>query len=105
MNLAMKSFCGSGISLSSVISLSVGCVEYNQRSASADVVKAASAYRGEDARGGADVFVHANHLVNADFLQKNQRVSFEVVNDERRGKPRADQVRIVGNEKMERTRV
>jgi CspA family cold shock protein len=45
--------------------------------------------------GGADVFVHANHLVNAELLQKNQRVSFEVVNDERRGKPRADQVRAI----------
>ena len=45
--------------------------------------------------GGADVFVHANHLVNADFLRKEQRVSFEVVNDDRRGKPRADKVRVI----------
>jgi cold shock CspA family protein len=100
MNLAMKSFCGSGISLSSVISLSVGCVEYNQRSACAGVAKVASAYRGEEVRGGADVFVHANHLVNADFLRKDQRVSFEIINDERRGKPRADRVRALeGNAK------
>jgi CspA family cold shock protein len=45
--------------------------------------------------GGADVFVHANYLVNADFLRKDQRVSFEVVNDDRHGKPRADKVRAI----------
>jgi CspA family cold shock protein len=45
--------------------------------------------------GGADVFVHANYLVNADMLKKDQRVSFEVVNDDRRGKPRADKVRVI----------
>jgi CspA family cold shock protein len=45
--------------------------------------------------GGADVFVHANYLVNADALKKDQRVSFEVVNDDRRGKPRADKVRVL----------
>jgi CspA family cold shock protein len=45
--------------------------------------------------GGADVFVHANYLVNADFLRKDQRVSFEVVTDDRRGKPRADKVRVI----------
>ena len=45
--------------------------------------------------GGADVFVHANYLVNADALRKDQRVSFEVVNDDRRGKPRADKVRVL----------
>ena len=45
--------------------------------------------------GGADVFVHANYLVNADFLRKDQKVSFEVVNDDRRGRPRADRVRVI----------
>lgn len=45
--------------------------------------------------GGADVFVHANYLVNADFLRRDQKVSFEVVNDDRRGKPRADRVRVL----------
>lgn len=45
--------------------------------------------------GGADVFVHANHITNADALKKDQRVSFEIVNDERRGKPRADRVRVI----------
>jgi CspA family cold shock protein len=34
--------------------------------------------------GGADVFVHENYLVNADALRTDQRVSFEVVNDDRR---------------------
>ena len=45
--------------------------------------------------GGADVFVHANYIVNADFLRKDQMVSFEVVNDDRRGKRRADNVRVI----------
>jgi CspA family cold shock protein len=45
--------------------------------------------------GGADVFVHVNYLTNADLLKKDQRVSFEVVNDDRRNKPRADRVRVI----------
>jgi CspA family cold shock protein len=45
--------------------------------------------------GGADVFVHANYLVNADLLKRDQRVSFEVVNDDRRCKVRADKVRVL----------
>jgi cold shock protein len=45
--------------------------------------------------GGADVFVHANYLANADLLKKDQRVSFEVVNDDRRNKPRADHVLVI----------
>ena len=48
-----------------------------------------------DSGDGPDVFVHANFLVNADFLRKNQRVSFETVMDDRRGKMRADQVRVI----------
>jgi len=36
--------------------------------------------------GGADVFVHAKYLVNADLLKKDQRVSFEL---------RADKVRVL----------
>jgi CspA family cold shock protein len=39
--------------------------------------------------GGSDVFVHANYLTNADALTRDQLVSFEIVNDDRRGKPRA----------------
>ena len=45
--------------------------------------------------GSADVFMHANYLVNVDALKKDQRVSFEVVNDDRRGKRRADKVRVL----------
>ncbi|MEH2468974.1 CspA family cold shock protein [Nitrobacteraceae bacterium AZCC 2161] len=44
---------------------------------------------------GADVFVHVNNLVNADELQPGDRVQFEVVMDDRRGKPRADKVRVI----------
>ncbi len=44
--------------------------------------------------GGEDVFVHRRYLTNADVLKKNQAVSYEVVDDSRRGKPRADQVRV-----------
>lgn len=45
--------------------------------------------------GGPEVFAHARYLVNADALKKDQSVSFEVVNDDRRGKPRADKVRVL----------
>ena len=45
--------------------------------------------------GPPDVFVHAKHIVNASVLKKDQRVSYEVVNDDRRGKPRADKVRVI----------
>ena len=45
--------------------------------------------------GGADVFVHANHIVSAALLKKGQGVSFEIVMDPRRGKPRADRVRVI----------
>jgi CspA family cold shock protein len=45
--------------------------------------------------GGADVFVHARHLQNVDVLRKDQRVSFEIVMDNHRAKPRADKVRVI----------
>lgn len=45
--------------------------------------------------GGADVFVHASNIANADALKKDQRVSFEIIADDRRGKPRADRVRVI----------
>jgi cold shock protein len=45
--------------------------------------------------GGGDVFVHARNITNADKLNQGQRVSFEVVTDDRRGKPRADRVRVI----------
>lgn len=48
-----------------------------------------------DDRSEADVFVHARHIMNRDVLKTGDRVSFEVVVDDRRGKPRADNVRVV----------
>lgn len=45
--------------------------------------------------GSAQVFVHVSHVANSAPLRKDQRVSFEIVNDERRGKPRADRVRVI----------
>ena len=45
--------------------------------------------------GGSDLFVHARNIANADKLNQGQRVSFEVVTDDRRGKPRADRVRVI----------
>jgi CspA family cold shock protein len=45
--------------------------------------------------GGADVFVHARDLVNADTLKRDQRVTFEVVNDSGHNKPRAANVRVI----------
>ena len=44
--------------------------------------------------GGEDVFVHRRYLTNADALKKDDAVSYEVVDDDRRGKPRADRVRV-----------
>jgi cold shock protein len=45
--------------------------------------------------GGGDVFVHVRDIANADKLNQGQRVSFEIVTDDRRGKPRADKVRVI----------
>jgi CspA family cold shock protein len=45
--------------------------------------------------GGGDIFVHARNIANADKLNQGQRVSFEVVTDDRRGKPRADRVMVI----------
>ena len=50
--------------------------------------------------GTQDVFVHANHITNADVLRKDQRVSFEIVNDQRRGKPRADKVLVLDDDQL-----
>jgi cold shock protein len=49
--------------------------------------------------GGADAFVHVKHIVNADMLETGQRVSFEVVMDDRRGKNRADNVRVLDSDR------
>ncbi len=48
--------------------------------------------------GGGDVFVHARHIANADKLNQGQRVSFDVVTDAVRGKPRADRVRVIDDD-------
>jgi cold shock protein len=45
--------------------------------------------------GGVDVFVHGSSVMNADELTKGQRVEFEIVIDDRRGKARADKVRLI----------
>jgi CspA family cold shock protein len=48
--------------------------------------------------GPPDVFVHAKFITNASMLKKDQRVSYEVVHDASRGKPRADRVRVIDND-------
>jgi cold shock CspA family protein len=45
-------------------------------------------------RGG-NVFVHVRDIANADKLKQGQRVTFEVVIDDRYGKPRAHKVRAL----------
>jgi CspA family cold shock protein len=45
--------------------------------------------------GGADVFVHRRDITNASELHQGTRVSFEIMNDARRNKPRADKVRVI----------
>jgi CspA family cold shock protein len=47
------------------------------------------------ADGGGDVFVHAKDLLNRSTLERGEKVEFEVVTDERRGKPRASRVRVI----------
>ena len=48
-----------------------------------------------DGGNSADIFVHARNIANADKLNQGQRVSFEIVTDEKRGKLRADRVRVL----------
>lgn len=45
--------------------------------------------------GGADIFVHRRNIGNALSLSQGQRVTFQIVADERCGKPRADGVRVL----------
>jgi CspA family cold shock protein len=46
--------------------------------------------------GEPHVFVHFSHVASSAPLKKDQRVSFEIVTDDRsRGKPRADKVRVI----------
>lgn len=47
------------------------------------------------AAGGADVFVHRRDIRNAMSLRQGQRVSFDIVEDPRNGKLRADSVLVV----------
>jgi CspA family cold shock protein len=47
------------------------------------------------ADGSADVFVHAKDLLTRSNLKGGEHVEFEVVTDERRGKPRASRVRVI----------
>jgi cold shock CspA family protein len=49
----------------------------------------------QDEIRGADIFVHASHLANREYLKTGERVSFEIITDDRRGKPRADRVRVI----------
>jgi cold shock protein len=48
-----------------------------------------------DGGSGGDIFVHARNITNADKLNQGQRVSFEILMDEKRGKSRADRVRVI----------
>jgi CspA family cold shock protein len=45
--------------------------------------------------GGSDLFVHIVAVTNSHTLQRDQRVSFDIGTDERRGKPRAKKVRVI----------
>jgi CspA family cold shock protein len=45
--------------------------------------------------GSGDIFVHARDIANADKLNQGQRVSFEIIMDDKRGKQRADRVRVL----------
>ena len=47
--------------------------------------------------GGADVFVHRLDITNAIMLSQGQRVSFDIIMDERKGKHRAAQLRVIDN--------
>ena len=45
--------------------------------------------------GGADIFIHRLDIKNAVMLSQGQKVSFEIIMDERKGKPRAAQLRLL----------
>jgi CspA family cold shock protein len=45
--------------------------------------------------GSEQVFVHVSHVANSAPLKKDQRVSFDIVTDDRRNRPRADRVRVI----------
>ncbi|MET4691149.1 cold-shock protein [Sinorhizobium fredii] len=45
--------------------------------------------------GGADVFVHVSALQDGNSLSEGQRVSYEVGQDRKTGKSRAENVRVL----------
>jgi CspA family cold shock protein len=45
--------------------------------------------------GAGDIFVHSRDVTNRDKLTQGESVSFEVITDAKRGKPRADRVRVI----------
>lgn len=45
--------------------------------------------------GGADIFVHARAISNRDVLKQGDRVTFDSIFDDRRGKPQAQNVRVI----------
>lgn len=44
--------------------------------------------------GGADIFIHRRDITNAIMLNQGQKVSFDIIIDERKGKPRATELRV-----------
>ena len=57
-----------------------------------------------DDRQTADLFVHARALRGVSTLEPGQKVSFQVVDDPRKGKPCAANVRLVDQGVVEDTR-
>lgn len=51
------------------------------------------------AEGGADIFIHRLDIQNAVMLSQGQKVSFEVIMDERKGKPRAARLRLLDDDR------
>ncbi|MET4601077.1 cold shock CspA family protein [Bradyrhizobium sp. JR4.1] len=47
------------------------------------------------AEGGADIFVHAKEITNRDVLNHGDKVTFDSVFDDRRGKLQARNVRVL----------
>ena len=44
--------------------------------------------------GGADIFIHRLDIENAVMLSQGQKVSFDIIIDERKGKPGATELRV-----------
>jgi cold shock CspA family protein len=41
------------------------------------------------------LFVHVRSVANRDILKGGDRVGFEIIDDQRSGRPRADKVRVL----------